>query len=147
MRVVASRRGADVDADDADGNTALHLAAAANAHRSMALLLGHMRDLRHLQSQQRAASPLESPSATAIRPVLALGNPEEPAVDRRNRDGLTPLLLGALGGAGECCALLLSLGGADASLRLPAAPFATAADLALRGRHHAVAAALLAADR
>jgi ankyrin repeat protein len=104
-----SRRGADVDVADTDGNTALHLAAAANARLSMALLV---------------ASPLK------------------PAVDQRNCGGETPLLLGARAGAAECCALLLSPGGADASLRLRAAPFATATDLALRGRHPAVVAAL-----
>jgi ankyrin repeat protein len=96
--VAVSRRGADIDAADADGNAALHLAVAANARFSMAL------------------------------PVAS------PAVDQRNHEGETPLLLGMRTEAAECCALLLSPGGTDAYLRLRAAPFATAKDLALRGR-------------
>lgn len=100
---------------DADGNSALHLAAASNALSSLQLLLRHF---HHSSCDDKKW----------FRKLI----------NQRNRYGYTALLIAGEEGCTGCCAALIKEGCADATLPLLEMPFFTATDLAIRNGHHEV---------
>ncbi|KAG7375888.1 hypothetical protein PHYPSEUDO_014915 [Phytophthora pseudosyringae] len=111
--------GAGVLVTDADGNSVLHLATAANALTSLQLILRYLRESSYLDEEWTRT-----------------------LVNQRNRFGYTALLIAGDEGFAECCAALVDEGDVDITLPLPDAPYPTAIDLALRSGHHEVVGVL-----
>ncbi|ETN24372.1 hypothetical protein PPTG_20789 [Phytophthora nicotianae INRA-310] len=107
--------GAGVLVTDADGNSILHLATAANAVTSLQLMLRHLRQSSFLDEEWTRT-----------------------LVNQRNRFGFTALVIAGEEGFTECCVALIDEGGADTTLPLLEVPHLTATDLALRKGHHEV---------